>query len=76
MMYGFDKGAAGITVVELYNDGKLRLEELRVMLGEEIVARSWRQYNGDEKCEGGSTDQSYYTLPKWYERYKKINEIL
>jgi hypothetical protein len=69
-------GLTSIKVVELYNDGELRLEEIRVMLGDECIAKSWREYNGKTEEQGGSDDMSYYTLPKWYQRYKKIDEIL
>jgi len=70
-------GLTSIKVVELYNDGELRLEELRVMLGDECIAKSWREYyKGKRTIQGGADDMSYYTLPLWYQRYKKIDEIL
>ena len=69
-------GTTNIIAVELYNDGEIKLEEIRVMLDDECIAKSWREYNGKTEEQGGSDDMSYYTLPLWYQRYKKLNEIL
>lgn len=77
-------GTTNIIAVELYNDGEIKLEELRVMLGDECIAKSWREYKNGEHKSGAGThptaysplDLSHYTLPLWYQRYKKIDEIL
>jgi hypothetical protein len=70
-------GTTNIIAVELYNDGEIKLEELRVMLGDECIAKSWREYkHGEHKSGAGTLDLSHYTLPLWYQRYKKLNEIL
>ncbi len=68
---------------ELYNDGELRLVEYRVMLEGECIAKSWREFHSDSKL-GDITgsgiskdgDISHYTLPKWYVRQQKLDEIL
>ena len=70
-------GTTNIIAVELYNDGEIKLEEIRVMLDDECIAKSWREYkHGEHKSGAGNLDLSHYTLPLWYQRYKKLNEIL
>ncbi len=65
---------------ELYNDGELRLVEYRVMLEGECIAKSWREFHdGEIKSAAGidrGGDISHYTLPKWYVRQQKLDEIL
>ena len=73
---------------ELYNDGKIRLVEYNVMLEGECIAKSWREFYLTEEVPAeniigtwasGTSDVeglSYYTLPLWYQRYKKLDEIL
>ncbi len=69
-------GGTGIVVVELYDDGEVKLEEFRVMVGDMVIAKSWREsYKGKPKS-GQSGDSHHYTLPVWYTRYKNLNEIL
>ncbi len=70
---------------ELYNDGETKLIEFRVMLDGECIARSWRELKFNKRegtfqpTSGGGIedgDISHYTLPKWYVRQQKLDEIL
>lgn len=70
-------GRTDIVVVELYNDGVTKLEEYRVMIDDEIIAKSWSESKNGKKKRGQSeVGLQHYTLPLWYQRYKKLNEIL
>ena len=72
-------GTTNIIAVELYDDGKVKLEEFRVMLDDEIIARSWKETSNNGEIMSGVEDKEqlhHYTLPLWYKRYKKLNEIL
>lgn len=72
-------GTTNIISVELYDDGVTKLEEFRVMLDDEVIAKSWKETSNNHQKMGGVQDKEqlhHYTLPLWYQRYKKINEIL
>jgi len=50
------------------------------MLEGECIAKSWREFHdGEIKSAAGidrGGDISHYTLPKWYVRQQKLDEIL
>jgi hypothetical protein len=60
----------GIVEETLYNVDGHRLVEVRVMLEDIVIATCWQ----DKRR--GKAIQTYYTIPQWYVRYKKLNEIL
>jgi hypothetical protein len=65
-------GMSGQGIVEetLYDVDGHQLVEVRVMLEEMVIASCWQ----DKRK--GKAIQTYYTIPQWYVRYKKLNEIL
>lgn len=60
----------GIVEETLYDVNGHRLVEVRVMLEDMVIATCWQ----DKRR--GKALQTYYTIPQWYVRYKKLNEIL
>ena len=65
----------GIVKETLYNVDGHQLVEVRVMLEEMIIATCWQETLWQDKRRGKAL-QTYYTIPQWYVRYKKLNEIL
>jgi hypothetical protein len=60
----------GILEEILYDVDGRQLSEINVMLQSEKIASCWQ-----EKL-NGEVVETYYTIPTWYVRYKKLNEIL
>lgn len=54
----------------VYDRDGVTLTEVKIMIFGEGIASCWQERHGDKLVE------THYTIPQWFDRYKKLNEIL
>lgn len=60
----------GIIEEIIYDVDGLQLAEIKIMLETQKIASCWQEKRN------GKVIATHYTLPTWYLRYKKLDEIL
>jgi len=55
----------------VYDKDGVTLTEVKIMIFGEGIANCWQERHGSDVVV-----ETHYKIPQWFERYKKLNEIL